>query len=178
MLYARGVGCADRVALLLPDGPEMAVAFLTVAANATCAPLNPAYSHHELMVYLAAIRAKALIVQAGLKTPAREVAQGIWHPNHRAGPSPCGSGALHADGGGNRAPAALHGAVQDNDVALVLPDIGHDVTAETRAAHPHQCLYLGTRCERGAGSPGERPLPAYAAPVSRAWSHCHDPEPP
>ena len=67
MLYARGVGCADRVALLLPDGPEMAVAFLTVAANATCAPLNPAYSHHELTVYLAAIGAKALIVQEGLR---------------------------------------------------------------------------------------------------------------
>lgn len=75
MLHARGVEYQDRVALFLPDGPEMAVAFLAVAANATCVPLNPAYSHHVLAVYLADIRAKALVVQAGLDTPARHAAQ-------------------------------------------------------------------------------------------------------
>ena len=37
------VGRNDRVATVLPNGPEMAVAFLAVAASATCAPLNPAH---------------------------------------------------------------------------------------------------------------------------------------
>ena len=41
-LRALGVGGRDRVALGLPTGPEMAVAFLAVAVGATCAPLNPA----------------------------------------------------------------------------------------------------------------------------------------
>ena len=36
-LRVLGVGCKDRVALVLPTGPEMAVAFLAVAVGATCA---------------------------------------------------------------------------------------------------------------------------------------------
>ena len=36
-----GVGRGDRVAIVLPQGPEMAVTFLAVAAGATAAPLNP-----------------------------------------------------------------------------------------------------------------------------------------
>ena len=38
-----GIGRNDRVAIVLPNGPEMATAFVSVAAGATTAPLNPAY---------------------------------------------------------------------------------------------------------------------------------------
>ena len=38
-----GVCRNDRVAIVLPNGPEMAAALLGVAAGATAAPLNPAY---------------------------------------------------------------------------------------------------------------------------------------
>jgi acyl-CoA synthetase (AMP-forming)/AMP-acid ligase II/acyl carrier protein len=74
-----GVGRGDSVALVLPNGPEMAVAFLATAAGATCAPLNPAYRAHEFEFYLSDLAAKVLIVGAGLDTPARSVAaaQGI-----------------------------------------------------------------------------------------------------
>jgi acyl-CoA synthetase (AMP-forming)/AMP-acid ligase II len=41
LLRGLGVGRHQRVALVLPDGPEMAVAFLAVAASATCVPLIP-----------------------------------------------------------------------------------------------------------------------------------------
>src|SRR3954453_21792410 len=37
-----GVGGGDRVAVVLPSGPEMAVAFLGITAEAACVPLNPA----------------------------------------------------------------------------------------------------------------------------------------
>src|SRR5215475_8314781 len=47
VLHTIGVGRNDPVALVLPDGPEMATAFLAVAACATCAPLNPAYRARE-----------------------------------------------------------------------------------------------------------------------------------
>ena len=50
-LYAMGVDRQDRVALVLPNGPEMAVAFLATAAGATCAPLNPAYSTSSLAIF-------------------------------------------------------------------------------------------------------------------------------
>src|SRR5262245_21448613 len=42
-LNAMGIGRGDRVAVVIPNGPEMAVALISVAAGATSAPLNPAY---------------------------------------------------------------------------------------------------------------------------------------
>ena len=42
-----GVGRNDRVAIVLPNSPEMAASFLTVACSATTAPLNPAYGREE-----------------------------------------------------------------------------------------------------------------------------------
>ena len=56
-LRAMGVGRHDRVAIVLPQGPEMATAFIAVAACATSAPLNPAYRANEFEFYLADLRA-------------------------------------------------------------------------------------------------------------------------
>lgn len=47
-LYEMGISRNDRVAVILPNGPEMAVTFLAVASGATCAPLNPRYREREL----------------------------------------------------------------------------------------------------------------------------------
>ena len=46
-LAGQGVGRNDRVAVVLPNGPEMAAAFLGVASCVACAPLNPAYRAAE-----------------------------------------------------------------------------------------------------------------------------------
>ena len=73
-LRAMGIGRRDRVAVVLPNGPEMAVAILTVAASAACAPMNPAYGAEELDRYFADLRPRALITQAGINSPARRVA--------------------------------------------------------------------------------------------------------
>ena len=70
-----GIGRGDRVAVVLPNGPEMAVAFLGVAASATCAPLNPAYRADEFDFYLADLNAKAVIVSGGQDSPAIVSAQ-------------------------------------------------------------------------------------------------------
>src|ERR671917_2823428 len=59
-LNGMGVGRNDRVALVLPDGPELAVAFLAVAAGATTAPLDPAYTAAEFAFYLGDLGARAL----------------------------------------------------------------------------------------------------------------------
>ena len=40
-LRKMGVNRNDRVAIVLPNGPEMAATFISVAAGATAAPLNP-----------------------------------------------------------------------------------------------------------------------------------------
>jgi acyl-CoA synthetase (AMP-forming)/AMP-acid ligase II/thioesterase domain-containing protein len=70
-----GIGRGDRVALVLDDGPELAVAFLAVASAAACAPLNPAYREHELDFYLSDLGAAAVVVRAGVSSPARAVAE-------------------------------------------------------------------------------------------------------
>ena len=65
-----GIGRGDRVAIVLPNGPEMASAFLAVAAGATTAPLNPAYTADEFAFYLDDLAPKALLVEAGSASPA------------------------------------------------------------------------------------------------------------
>ena len=42
-----GIGRNDRVAIVLPNGPEMATAFIAISSGATSAPLNPAYRADE-----------------------------------------------------------------------------------------------------------------------------------
>jgi oxalate---CoA ligase len=64
-LHARGLGSGDRIAIVLPNGPEMALAFLGVTAVASAAPLNPAYRESEFEFYLGDLRAQALIAPKG-----------------------------------------------------------------------------------------------------------------
>ncbi|MBW4573678.1 MAG: AMP-binding protein [Aphanothece sp. CMT-3BRIN-NPC111] len=74
-LNSMGLGSNDRIAIALPNGPEMAVAFLAIASGATCAPLNPGYQAEEFDFYLSDLNAKALIVQPGIAEAARTVAK-------------------------------------------------------------------------------------------------------
>jgi acyl-CoA synthetase (AMP-forming)/AMP-acid ligase II len=73
-LNGHGLGRHDRVAIVLSNGPHAATAFLTVAAGATAAPLNAHYRAEEFEFYLTDVKAKALLVEAGMASPSREVA--------------------------------------------------------------------------------------------------------
>jgi acyl-CoA synthetase (AMP-forming)/AMP-acid ligase II len=44
----RGFAQTARLALMAPNGPDLALAFLAGATSAICAPLNPAYRKEEL----------------------------------------------------------------------------------------------------------------------------------
>jgi len=74
-LRGAGVGRADRVAVVLPNGPAMAVAFLATASAAACAPLNPAYTDAEFDFYLSDLDARAVLVPVNAQSPVREVAR-------------------------------------------------------------------------------------------------------
>ncbi len=124
-LNALGIGRGDRVAIVLPNGPEMATSFISVACGATTAPLNPAYRAEELDFYLSDLRAKALIVADGDKGPAVEVARRHKAEILRLTTSPdrpAGWFELAAEGSGD-APVAT-GAAQEDDEALVLHTSG------------------------------------------------------
>jgi len=75
-----GVGRNDPVAIVLPNGPEMATAFVAIASGATTAPLNPAYREEEFDFYLSDLNTRLLVVEEGSQTPALSAAEKLGIP--------------------------------------------------------------------------------------------------
>ena len=50
-LAGSGIATSDKLAIVLPNGPEMAAAFISVANVCATAPLNPAYREEEFAFY-------------------------------------------------------------------------------------------------------------------------------
>jgi acyl-CoA synthetase (AMP-forming)/AMP-acid ligase II len=71
-LAARGVGRADRVALVYPSSAEAIVLFLAAAVAGTAAPLNSAYKAEEFAFFLRDTRARVLLLPPGQGAAARE----------------------------------------------------------------------------------------------------------
>src|SRR6185503_3449013 len=69
-LNAMGLGRGDNIAIVLPNGPEMAAAFIAMACAVTTAPLNPAYREDEFAFYMDDLKARALVVEEGSTSPA------------------------------------------------------------------------------------------------------------
>jgi oxalate---CoA ligase len=123
-LNALGIGRNDRVAIVLPNGPEMASAFVSVAAGATTAPLNPAYRTREFDFYLSDLRVKALIVEDGSESGAVAAAGGLAIPVLRLVTDPkrpAGTFELKGDPVGE---VSAGGVADPDDVALVLHTSG------------------------------------------------------
>jgi acyl-CoA synthetase (AMP-forming)/AMP-acid ligase II/acyl carrier protein len=119
-LNGLGIGRNDRVAIVLPNGPEMAVAFLSVASGATSAPLNPAYRASEFDFYLSDLHAKALVVLAGMDSPAIQVARNRGIAVIDLMPLKDGPAGLFDLSGTRQRFTALTGFAQPEDIALVL----------------------------------------------------------
>jgi acyl-CoA synthetase (AMP-forming)/AMP-acid ligase II len=121
-----GIGRGDRVAIVLPNGPEMAAAFVAIASAATAAPLNPAYRADEFEFYLTDLRAKALIVERGSTSPALPIAEKLGLLVLDLVPSSEAAGAfeLVARGTAQRSPSALGGPATADDIALILHTSG------------------------------------------------------
>ncbi len=125
-LNARGIGRNDRVAIVLPNGPEMAAAFLAIGAGATTAPLNPAYREPEFEIYLADLGAKALLVEGGSTSEAIGVAQRLGIEvleAEVAADAPAGDFNL-AGGPDHQADPESPGLAGPDDIALVLHTSG------------------------------------------------------
>lgn len=122
-LHGFGIGRGDRVAIVLPNGPEMAAAFMTIAQVAVTAPLNPAYREDEYVFYLEDLKAKALVSMAGDEGPAVAAATrlgiAIIRLNVPEG-SPAGHFTLTCDATGS----ADMAAPGPDDVALILHTSG------------------------------------------------------
>jgi acyl-CoA synthetase (AMP-forming)/AMP-acid ligase II len=79
-LNSLGIGRGHRVALVLPNGPEAAAAFVSIGSGTTTAPLSRGLTADEFEFNLSDLRAKALIIEAGLDSPARTVAAKLRIP--------------------------------------------------------------------------------------------------
>ena len=125
-LNAVGIGRNDRVAIVLPNGAEMAAAFVAVAACSTSAPLNPSYRADEFEFYLNDLHAKALVVEQGSQSPAVEVAKKLGVSIVYLHPSPTqGAGSFTLDTASRiKQTAAALGMAHADDVALVLHTSG------------------------------------------------------
>ena len=125
-LNAMGIGRDDRVAIVLGNGPEMASAFVSIAAGSATAPLNTGYRNDEFEFYLGDLGPKALVLEAGVDSPARAVAarRSIpiveLHPQRSAGAGQFRLEPLQP----LRAAAASPGAARPDDVALLLHTSG------------------------------------------------------
>ena len=123
-LKTAGIGRRDRIAIVLPNGPDMAVACLGVSACAVSAPLNPAYRDEEFDFYLSELSVKAVIVQRGSNSEAVAAATTLGIPVIQLSPvmdAEVGVFTLNGD--------ALTGSYEANsseadNIALVLPTSG------------------------------------------------------
>jgi len=125
-----GFGRGDRVAVVLPNGPEMAVTFVALAGCVEVAPLNPAVPHDKVAFYLKDLGARLLVVGAADDGPAVAAARALGLPIARVeGTADGPAGAVTLIGGEGARPAALGaparpGPSGPDDVALVLQTSG------------------------------------------------------
>jgi oxalate---CoA ligase len=126
-LHQMGLGKGDRIAIAMPNSPEMAVIFLGVAIFATSAPLNPNYQLSEFEFYLNDLNAKALVLLAGMESPSREIAKKLQIPILEIVPElEAPAGIFQFIGTNAIAPSQglPHPSAQPDDIALVLHTSG------------------------------------------------------
>ncbi len=123
-LVALGVRRGDRVALSLPNGPDVVLLLLAITAlGAAAAPLNPAYTEPEVAFYLGDVEPRLLLVPASGAAAANAAADAAGITLLSVKPSADGPPELaggHRPGG----PGRLAEAAGPDDVALVLHTSG------------------------------------------------------
>jgi acyl-CoA synthetase (AMP-forming)/AMP-acid ligase II/acyl carrier protein len=70
----------DRMAVVMPNGPDMSVALLAVMSVCVAVPFNPAYTEAELEAYFAQARITSLLVGGDKSWTARTVARKLSIP--------------------------------------------------------------------------------------------------
>jgi len=119
-LKTQGLGSQDRVAIVLPSGPDMAVAFLAVSCVGTSAPLPSSYPAKEFDFYFSDLCPKALLIQLGLDSPARQVARARDIPIIELSPNREEPAGVFSIEGGRAVHSVQEGNVTAHHVALVL----------------------------------------------------------
>ena len=123
-LHGRGVQHTDVVAIVLPNGPEMAVTFVGVAASAICAPLNPGFSRREFEFYLSDLKPKVLIVRSEMDSAAVAVAEERAIAIIELSPKPAAADGVLDLSDNEQGMLSPLGLPKANDIALILHTSG------------------------------------------------------
>lgn len=122
-LNSLGIGRNDRVAIVMPQGPELASVFLAIATGATAAPLNHNYKMEDFAFYLEDLSAKALILLEGDDSSARAAAAALDIQVIEVKPDPSVVGQFTLCGK-PLGSTVQTGAGKPDDIALVLHTSG------------------------------------------------------
>ena len=127
-----GLGPGDRIAIVLPNGPEMVFALLAAMAVGCAAPLNPKYREDEFRFYLDDLDAAALLTFEG-SARRRRVRRRRTRTIVIDVRSDGGAVELVAPAGSTTA-AATSRPARTRRSGVGAAHVGHDVAAEDRAA--------------------------------------------
>ncbi len=144
VLRRAGVGVRDRIAVVLPNGPEMAVAMLATMVTGAAAPLNPNYSREEFDFYLSDLEAGALLVQAGTDHHARSAAKARGIPVIELCPESAGPAGFFRLNCPVLGPPSRDPLPRPSDIALLLHTSG--TTSRPKLVPlTHSNLYFSSR---------------------------------
>ena len=129
-LHDLGLGRNDRIAIVTPNGPEMALTLLGVMGCATCAPLNPKYTATEFEYYLTDLKIVAVIVHQEIQSAVRDVAEKLdIHLIELSAVDQAGIGQIQL--------SVINGPNSDGIAGAILGDHGDAVNAEDIALVLH-----------------------------------------
>ena len=115
-----GIGRSDRVAVVLPNGAEAALALISVAAGAVCVPLSPNFTGDECRRYFGDLRLSALVAGPDVDPAIRGAAHALGIPIIALLPRPDrGAGAFSLMGSTQRRPVT-DGPSGGGDDAFIL----------------------------------------------------------
>lgn len=121
-LQRHGIGSGDCIALVLPNGPMLAMAFIAIASFTQCAPLNPALTEQESEAILELLNVNAIVIQQGHLPPVVSAAHNrgvkIIEISQRAGQS---EGLFDVEGASTKQSAVNPVfSIQASNIALLL----------------------------------------------------------
>lgn len=147
-----GLGKGDRIAIAMPNGPELIVTFFAAANCATAAPLNPNYKQDEFAFYFDDTHAKALITLPGTMEAAHAAATDEM-TIIEARLNPDGTVAFAAIK--NARPAVPEALAEADDVAMILHTSG-TTSRPKRVPIRHRNMAASARNIGGTYSLSER----------------------
>jgi acyl-CoA synthetase (AMP-forming)/AMP-acid ligase II/acyl carrier protein len=119
-----GLGRGDRIVIEVPQGPELALAILGVAAYATAVPLDPSLKVYELQRYLSSISASALVTADDCESEAANLADRFGLDLIRLEPIPAGPAGTFRLSGQRTGHPERPGPGERRDIAILFTTSG------------------------------------------------------